>query len=903
MFRFLEISLHGWDLWPQVRVPLDRDVMLLLGPNGSGKTTFLDAIRQLLAAHKLSSKRRVQSYLRRPDQPALIRAVVSNATAGGGQPFRKERLADAEVTLACALVPSSGGTPEKRYAIRPGRPSAPELQRLLLETNEFYTPERYERALENAGVSRSLMSVLAIEQGRTHSLFELTPRELFRRVLEMLGDKAVLDRYTEARRRFEEAQKEVARQTQGLLQKRAELERVRSEVRRLDEWEEARDKVADLGRRLPAAQYQRDFQERTEAEVKLRELRTKVRQGEARRMGLKLAFEEAQRIAGGAQEELNGVTKAENRATDVLVDGESKARSGREKLDEMERLSARAASLPEADLAQLQASRQRAERVVLDRERRLEESVAVVKDLESRAERARQGVPDYPAGVAAVLSEVGRAGIAATLLCREIGEVGAEVAEALEAALGDARFGLLVEEGAAPAAFEIARSHGFPGPVYAGVRVGEALRKGAVMLGERAPAWIVSFLEQVHLGSDGGFQDSRGRWVGGARERFLGQEGLKATLRRLEQELADAASARDQAVESLATGVEARDRCSAALEQERERRVLLERAAGLEEQRAVVVALETDVAGQRSQLELLRERRVRANSAWLVAQQALQENMSERNTFEGVLKGELAGVTAHERKIVELDEVLQALAAGLDSDLRLRAEEGKLEDGPETVKEDLQRARTRLAALAEPPGADVRLQAKHLEENIQELQKHVGDRSREAEHADQELRECRARYLEIVSHTLYEYKARAVELARSADISVELDLPQLRNDEQSLDEARIEVRFGFDGKEALPMGDPSFSGGQQVVAGLILLMAMAETEGGGFFMLDEPFAHLSLDRIDQVGRFLRASRAQFLITAPTTLDRAQLDPASMVIVLQKKRKDSSFAPAPMVALA
>jgi len=78
MFRLLELSLHGWDVWPPVRIPLGRDVVLLTGPNGSGKTTLLDAIRQLLNAPRLSSRRRLQNYLRRPDAPALIRAVVSN---------------------------------------------------------------------------------------------------------------------------------------------------------------------------------------------------------------------------------------------------------------------------------------------------------------------------------------------------------------------------------------------------------------------------------------------------------------------------------------------------------------------------------------------------------------------------------------------------------------------------------------------------------------------------------------------------------------------------------------------------------------------------------------------------------------------------------------------------------
>jgi hypothetical protein len=86
-----------------------------------------------------------------------------------------------------------------------------------------------------------------------------------------------------------------------------------------------------------------------------------------------------------------------------------------------------------------------------------------------------------------------------------------------------------------------------------------------------------------------------------------------------------------------------------------------------------------------------------------------------------------------------------------------------------------------------------------------------------------------------------------------------------------------------------------------VVTGLILLMAMAETEGESCFIVDEPFAHLSLDRVDDVGKFLRRSGSQFLITVPTTLDRGQLDPASLLIVLKKKKPGEPFAPRPLVA--
>ena len=144
MFRFRELSLWNWDYWGAVRVPLDREVVLLSGPNGSGKTTLLDAVRQLLHAPRLSSRRRLQHYLRRPDAPALIRAVVSNEDSGLGQPFRRERITTPEVTLACALLPTSSGAPEKRFAVLPGRASLDELRARLLESRgEFLAPERY----------------------------------------------------------------------------------------------------------------------------------------------------------------------------------------------------------------------------------------------------------------------------------------------------------------------------------------------------------------------------------------------------------------------------------------------------------------------------------------------------------------------------------------------------------------------------------------------------------------------------------------------------------------------------------------------------------------------------------------------------------------------------------------
>lgn len=902
MFRFVELSLHGWDYWQQFRVQLHRDVILLSGPNGSGKTTFLDSIRQLLGAPRLSSRRRLQHYLRRPEQPSLIRAVVTNdAPEGSQQPFRKERITTPEVTLACALVPSSGGAPEKRFAILPGRASAADLQQRLLDSKDFYAPERYARALENAGVSRSLMAVLAIEQGKTNTLFELSPRELFRRVLEMLGDKAVLDRYTDARRRFAHAEQDLNRQISGLLQQQAALEAVKRKVRELDEWEEAQAKVAELEARLPAARYQSLFKKRQEIERTLRELRTKVRLGETQILLLQQAFEQARTVAEHAQRELTRAAEEMAGATSAWNQAHGEAKSAADRVADLEEREVECRNLPAADAKALEAQHEKAVRAALLATGKREELDARAAELEHRIEKLKSGVHAYPERVTATLTALGTAQIEATMLCREISSVSETVAAALESALGDARFALLVAEKDHNAVFEIASSHGFPGPVFAGDRIGKSTAAGAARLEAGAPTWLPELLERTHLSVDGSYRDEKGRWVGGKPDRFVGATAIEASLRTALEDLDRVRAEQKSAVETEKVAQAAQPQAAQAVAGEHRRQFLLEQLAELPRLKTEAARLAEVAQAKKTSYDAQAVHHAQANSAWLQASTALKATTEERDTFERQLHGERTSITEHDQQLTQTDGDVALVRDSLSLELRTRAEAGQL-DGPETVEADLERARARLKDLPVPPGPEIRLEAKHVELNIQELERHVAERTKEKERADEELLACRQRYLEVINYTLAEYKGRAIQLGRGADVVVEMDLPPLRNDEQAIDEATIDARFAFDGKDTLPLGDSSFSGGQQVIAGLILLMSMAETEGG-FFMLDEPFAHLSIDRIDQVGHFLRSSKAQFLITAPTTLDRAQLDPASMVIVLQKKAKGATYAPSPMVAIA
>jgi hypothetical protein len=127
---------------------------------------------------------------------------------------------------------------------------------------------------------------------------------------------------------------------------------------------------------------------------------------------------------------------------------------------------------------------------------------------------------------------------------------------------------------------------------------------------------------------------------------------------------------------------------------------------------------------------------------------------------------------------------------------------------------------------------------------------------------------------------------------------VQCEPPHLENDDLVLAQAGLAVHFNFDQKGLTGLNDGEASGGQQVMKSLILLVGlmMDESQPGGFVFIDEPFAHLDIFNIDRVGSFLKATRAQYLITTPITHNVNVYDPAELTLVTYKKRPGEPWAP-------
>ena len=157
--------------------------------------------------------------------------------------------------------------------------------------------------------------------------------------------------------------------------------------------------------------------------------------------------------------------------------------------------------------------------------------------------------------------------------------------------------------------------------------------------------------------------------------------------------------------------------------------------------------------------------------------------------------------------------------------------------------------------------------------------------------------EARAAYLNVLRNTVKRYARNLKVLADLAGIGVEVELPELVNDDLALAQAGLNVRFEFDKKGWIGMDDGEASGGQQVMKSLLLLVALMRDEDrpGGFVFIDEPFAHLDIFNIDKVGAFLKSTRAQYILTTPATHNINVFQPSDLTLVTSKRRPGATWA--------
>ncbi|PND36421.1 AAA family ATPase [Paucibacter aquatile] len=930
MFHLQSLELLHWDYCRRVSMPLDGAIITIAGPNGSGKTTLLDAMRTLLGL-ECSGGRTYKTYARHANaESAWLRALVDNRPRGrqnSSRPFASSLLYADQVTLVCRIE-RHGGDWQRRYMMVDG---VHEIEALAERGDKDWMGiEAWRRRLEAAGLTRAIGRVLALEQGQTDRLCELSPKELLRLVFEVFGDQEVLDRYDQARSHQQHLLKEVEQATHELSHTQAQLSDLANRVNSFQQYQlrqKERERLATEV--LPVLQWS---EARARTAQGLRELHRQrlfagadARQQAARRAELHSLFEALERAKQRLVE-----LEAERRQTRASFDAAREAERPLELLAKREE-ELRTLAAVETDAQELA---QRVEQLSGE-QHRLREAFTRANDQSRKAQAALealsgQRLPPPPAEVTRFRRALDDAGIAHHVLADCIDIADESWRAAAEGMLRPSRWVVVLQRSGDEAhAFALASRERYRHYVVAEAEnvpasVPADSLLAALRFNAKAPGWLIRQLGGIRRVKDteagakvGGewitpdayYKDGRGGrslWVE-PRDFQFGVSALESRRKALESEL----NRYDAELSRIA---------KEQAEVERQFKDAQRAALGHKAAQELAEKAE-DFAAVRERLPALRQARVEASGRMTALDAEHDRALTQHSRSERDYESAQASLKASEENVGRA----QREHEGRKRELLAQARESRaakarfpaswvtpaalqaLRDEFENAKQAEIAGRHVQAELENGVWeTDPQVQDRHARMSVSVLEQtaQLDDRRASNEMARIAAFNARERYIDVLRATVRRYKKNVQELGELAGVMAQAELPHLDNDDMVLAQAGLQVKFNFDGKGEVGLNDGEASGGQQVLKSLILLVGLMKDDDspGGFVFIDEPFAHLDVRNIQLVGHFLRSTRAQYLLTTPITHNVEVFEPSEITLVTSKKPRGERWAP-PIAVLA
>ncbi|MBB4841784.1 chromosome segregation ATPase [Paucibacter oligotrophus] len=930
MFHLQSLELLHWDYCQRVTMPLDGAIITIAGPNGSGKTTLLDAMRTLLGL-ECSGGRTYKTYARHANaETAWLRALVDNRPRGrqnSSRPFASSLLYADQVTLVCRIE-RHGGDWQRRYLMLDG---VHEVEAIAARgEKDWMGIEAWRRRLEAAGLTRAIGRVLALEQGQTDRLCELSPRELLRLVFEVFGDQEVLDRYDQARSHQQHLLKEVEQAAHELSHTQAQLsdlanrvtsyqqyqlrlrerERLATEVVPVLQWSEARARTAQGLRDLHR---QRLF------------ARADERSLSARRAELHNLFEGSEQAKTRLAE-----IEQERKQTRAAFDAAREAERPMELLAKREE-ELRALAAVEADAQELA---QRMEDLS-GRQHSLRESFTRANDQSKKAQIALealsgQRLPPPPPEVTRFRRALDDAGIHHHVLADCIDIADESWRAAAEGMLRPSRWVVVLEHSKDEAhAFALASRERYRHYVvaegeHAPAQVPQDSLLAALKINAKLPAWLLRQLGGIRRVKDteagakvGGewitpdayYRDARGGrslWVEprdfqfGVSALASRRKALESELARYDGELSRLAKEQAEVERQLKDAQRAAQGHKAAQElgeRADEFATCRQRLPALKQARIEASSRMTALEGEHDRALTQHTRSERDYEAAQASLKASEDNVSRTQREHGSRYAEL----------VQAAKASRAARAAFPANWVLASTVQALRNEFENAKQAEIANRHVQAELDNGVWeTDPQVQDRHARMSVAVLEQsaQLDDRRASNEMARIAAFNARERYIDVLRATVRRYKKNVQELGELAGVIAVAELPHLDNDDMVLAQAGLQVKFNFDGKGEVGLNDGEASGGQQVLKSLILLVGLMKDDdsAGGFVFIDEPFAHLDVRNIQLVGHFLRSTRAQYLLTTPITHNVEVFEPSEITLVTSKKARGERWAP-PIAVLA
>lgn len=926
MFQFESLELLYWDYWERVKIPFDERIIVIVGPNGSGKTTLLDALRTLLGI-KTSEKRDYKRYARRSNKPhSWIVATVKNQRDRSNRPCFYPIFTE-KVTLACRIE-KKGGEWQRSYFVAPGAVSIEQFTTADAAIEPLGLRE-YQSVLQKAGFSSAMLRVLSLEQGSTDRLCEYSPKEMLSLVYDAFGDKPTLDNYEKARHEQTEAEQELDTLRFRTERLQNELSTLKNRVNNYLEYKSLIDKKTYL-------------ETEVKAQSNLAALMDAIDGMRRNAVGLRKEITNMKASLSELSIRVSSLAEKETALRKQKEDTEQKIKDIHEKLIEENRKRAKI----EHSIEELEKLKKEAAGLILEDADLLkqiyDDALKNKGVLENRLEILGQEQAEFEKSIKKLI-EGGRPErtieefsslLNASNISHSFLYEGVEIIEekwrlAIESLLRGYRYIIILDNQTQRwQAWEIGEMAGYrhfivanTGNINVSAPKGSALEK--VRLHNSIPEWVRKTLADVYLvdtvqegqklpeGSTfvtakGFIREKRGgRSITVSEGDFIfGAAGRKRQIEFLEKQVEAIKIQKNEFKEQLTKlGGHIAD-ISLRLEQQEKLRQYLFKKDEEGALRQELDSINNLISLIDKEKEHLYEESKNIEAQYIKAFKELTESRQKLETESEEFKKKYANCANLQKdlfeKIKEFRTYRSSIPPAWRTPEKIVSYREKFGDA-KNVSREIADIETRLNEGDWEKDPQVIELKKKIEQDYNYELDNVKKKEYEFSETKRTTDEARGAYIDFLRASVRFYEKNLKVLAAMADIGVDVIKPHLKNDDNILKEAGIEIKWNFDGKGFISTDDGEASGGQQVIKSLILLTAlmMDEHSKGGFVFIDEPFAHLDVFNIDKVAEFLLSTETQFIITSPNTHNVNIYRPALLSIVTKKKTSAEPFAPPPV----
>ena len=894
-----EAQFVNWGSMRPDIIPLAAPgITIAVGPNGSGKTCWLDGLKVILGVADFSKRRTPSSYIFNggpsniPADQAWLRATFANPVQSG-QRHRVFAVAgngcdDAEhVTVICRVQGD-----KRKYLVLPGHvtwgrehPIDADLDALVrLPENRWLGPQQYDYLLDRAGVSKALRGVLSLPQGETDRLVTETRSGLMRRLLELTGRQGTLDEFRVARAKYGEARALHRDARQHFEQKQLGLAQLQSKLRQYRDWQARREELQDIDCiRLPAALHfaaaealeaaVTNLSEKQEEVSKLETAAAEDRQtADAKKTelaGLKSKHAEL----AGQEEQLSARVRD---AAKLLGQADEQARQAWREFD------AAWAAAGRTSIEQAMAAIESAEMalsVCLGGRHAAEAEIAA---LQEDLERIHAGGSTAPAAVRAFRDQLGEAGINAVVLGEVLVGTAADTFAAAhaQAALGDAIWAVIVPAACYQQARALAAAADYQWPVAS---AGLGSPSGVLKIAEN-DGRLGALLAALDAMPASGSNDAANLLEGGTDATTADGMRHGRVLSRMTpvHDHVLHPKARELAISGITKKIE--DACA----------IVAESGVGSLRQRLASAYLLGDAVHR------MHEKRQAFRSACLLLAETRTAYRSAEHDHTSVsatakqLFGRLQGMrvevdnlesqlAAAERRLREAESQLTAftsrrLAAELTAHEAplppgfTMADIARLDPAPtlefrRSMLQDEVNDRDRFPDDIRDPVIVSQCEAE--ESRLGDVEQLVADRSGELEAQERMVEESRRRYDDHIRALVRRLRDNFSDICGAAGIDGRIELvPGDMQEEWGID-VLVSHKIG---ETPVSYQEGIHSGGQGTkIAIMLLLAAMSLGRAADLLIVDEHNAHLDATNTGQIAQLMRrlSSRVQFILSAPT----------------------------------